>query len=340
MSRAFTFGMASFFAVGIVASGWAQAGEAPVQARKFVEAQYGARKMTPFIEQRVEASVRRGEDVNRVIAAVRAQLPQFYSDAASAVSPLLGADQMAKLADFAASNAGRKVALADLRWAEEVRDQAEVCLEDGAERLRSVATDKPHAISLAARLVLGDCTVMREARKELSASITPSQLQQARVYVDAGGVRTETIRALASPAADSAARALIAANVAPKSERKALAAAVLNAVATDNAHWQNAAALHYAAAFRSDDLKKLAAFVTSESGAGFLAAKPQIDAAIAKTAETWFSDSIQLAIRESGTLATNAASAAVSPSIGPLPDLSPRLAIKPDNQPVLVMKPE
>jgi hypothetical protein len=229
------------------------------------------------------------------------------------------------------------LALADLNLAEEVRDQAEVCLEDGASRLRSVAADRARAIGLAARLVLGDCTVMREARSELTGTVSADQLQRARIYVDAGGVRAETIQALAAPAAQKAAKALIAAKVGKPGEEKVLAQAVLKAVATETAYWKQAASLHYAAAFRKDDLKKLAAFVTSDAGTEFLNAKPKIDAAIARTADAWFADSIQAALASNGTAAATAVMTVGMPATGPLP--APSVAIKPKGQPDLVMKP-
>jgi hypothetical protein len=309
-------------------------------ARKFVEAQYNAKSMMPFIEQRVEAQIATPAKVEKVVAAIRSQLPEFYSEAANAVAPLMAGDQLSKVAEFAASATGRKMALADLRWAEEVRDQAEVCLEDGAGRIASVATDRARAVALAARLVLGDCTVMREAKKELTGSIPQAHLTRARVYVSAGGVREETIRALAHPAAEAAAKALVAAKVAPKSQARALSGAVLDAVAKDAAHWKEAAALHYAAAFQSDDLKRLAAFVTSDAGAQFLAAKPKIDVAVSQTAESWFTASIDAALQASSAAATRAASAAAAPVVGPLPDLKPQLVLKPRSQPEIVMKPE
>lgn len=313
------------------------AADAVAPAQKYIEAQYSAKKMAPFIEQRVEARVTSPQDVDRVIKAVRAQLPEFYSASALAVAPLFPSDQMAKVAEFAASQTGRRLAMADLRWAEEVRDQAEVCLEDGADRLRSVAADRARAVGVAARLVLGDCTVMREAKKELGRAIDKGNLARARVYVDAGGVSAETIQALAAPAAEAAAKALIAAKVAPAKDSKALAAAVLKAVASETVHWKDAAALHYAAAFRQDDLKRLAAFVTSDAGSEFLTAKPKIDATVAAAADAWFTGSVRAAISANGALAAGAAAAAGMPAIGPLPQ--PQLAIKPRSAPVIVMKP-
>jgi hypothetical protein len=306
-------------------------------AKKFVEAQYGVKKMTPILEQKVEAAVRKPEDVDRIVKLVRAQMPEFYAATASAVAPLIAPDQLASVADFAASQTGKRLALADLNWAEEVRDQAEVCLDDGAERLRSVAADKPRAVALAARLVLGDCTVMREAKKELRATIKDEQLARARVYVDAGGVRPETIQGLAAPAANAAAKALIAAKVGKAGDNRALAAAVLKAVAAESTHWKDAAALHYAAAFRQDDLKRLATFVASDAGAEFLRAKPKIDAAVTATADAWFSESIQAALNGNATLAAGAAASAAMPAIGSLP--TPKVTIDRRNQPNLVMKP-
>lgn len=305
-------------------------------AKTFVEAQYGVKKMTPILEQKVEASVK-PKDVDRVVKAVRAQMPGFYQASANAVEPLIAPEQMSKVADFATSQTGRRLALADLNWAEEVRDQAEVCLDDGADRLRSVATDKARAIGVAARLVLGDCTVMREAKKELRASIPAEQLARARVYVDAGGVRPETIQGLAAPAAQAAAKALIAASVAPASERRALASAVLKAVAAEQVYWKDAAALHYAAAFRKDDLKHLAAFVASDAGAEFLGAKPKIDAAVAATAEAWFSESIQEALKDNAAMAAGVATAAAMPAIGPMP--APKLTVQARPQPAIALKP-
>lgn len=306
-------------------------------AKKFVEAQYGAKKMAPILEQKVEAAVRKPQDVDRVLKAVRAQMPEFYLATASAVAPLIAADQMPKVAEFAASQTGKRLALADLNWAEEVRDQAEVCLEDGAERLRSVATDRARAVGVAARLVLGDCTVMREAKKELRASVKQDELDRARVYVDAGGVRAETIQGLAAPAAQAAAKALIAAKVAPAGEKRALAAAVLKAVAAEQAYWKDAAALHYAAALRQNDLKSLAAFVASDAGAEYLNAKPRIDAAVAATAEAWFSESIRTALTGNAELAAGAAASAAMPVIGPLP--APKVTIDRRSQPAIVLKP-
>jgi hypothetical protein len=318
-----------------LASGGAAANADP--AKTYVESHFNAKKMTPLIEQRVEATGRNAKDVARIIKAVQAQLPEFYAASASAVAPLIGADQMTRVSEFATSQTGKRLALADHNLAEEVRDQAEVCLEDGASRLQSVAADRARAIGLAARLVLGDCTVMREARKELTGTVTPDQLQRARIYVDAGGVRAETIQALAAPAALQAAKALIAAKAGKPGEEKVLTQAVLKAVAAETAHWKQAAALHYAAAFRKDDLKKLAAFVTSDAGAEFLNAKPKIDAAIARTADAWFTESIRAAIAANGAVTSSAAVAAGAPVIGPLP--TPAIAIKPKGQPDLVMKP-
>lgn len=318
------------------------ASEAAGPAQKFVEAQYGPKKMAPLIEQHVEARVGKPQDIDRVIKAVQKQLPEFYAASAAAVSPLISVDQMNKVADFAVSQTGRRLAQADLRWAEEVRDQAEVCLEDGLSRIQSIANDRPRAVNLAARLVLGDCTVMREAKKELRGTITQDNLDRARVYVDAGGVRGETIKGLAAAAAQSAARTLIAAKVGPASESKALAAAVLAQVAAETTYWKDAAALHYAAAFRQDDLKRLAAFVTSDAGAEFLNAKPKIDATIARTADKWFAGSIAAALAGDGGLASSAAaSAGVAAMGGPL--IQPQLAVKPVTvakpQPILVVKP-
>lgn len=305
-------------------------------AKAFVEAQYGVKKMTPILEQKVEASVK-PKDIDRVVKAVRAQMPDFYTASANAVEPLIAADQMTKVADFATSQTGRRLALADLNWAEEVRDQAEVCLDDGAERLRSVAADRARAIGVAARLVLGDCTVMREAKKELRIAIPAEQLARARVYVDAGGVRPETIQGLAAPAAQAAAKALIAAKVAPASEKRALAAAVLKAVAAEQAYWKDAAALHYAAAFRQSDLKHLATFVASDAGAEFLSAKPKIDAAVAATAEAWFSESIQEALRSNAAFSAGVAVAAGMPVMGPLP--ATKVSVEARPQPALALKP-
>jgi hypothetical protein len=311
------------------------AGTAP--AKKFVEAQYGVKKMTPILEQKVEAAVRTPADVERVLKAVRSQMPEFYVATASAVAPLIAPDQMIKVAEFAASQTGRRLALADLNWAEEVRDQAEVCLEDGAERLRSVAGDRARAVGIAARLVLGDCTVMREAKKELRASVKKEELDRARAYVDAGGVRAETIQGIAVPAAQAAAKALVAAKVAPPSETRALTAAVLKAVAAESGHWKDAAALHYAAALRQNDLKSLATFVASDAGEAFLTAKPKIDAAVSATAEAWFSDSIQAALNGNAVLAAGAAASAGMPAIGPLP--TPKVTLDRRTQPAIVMKP-
>lgn len=305
-------------------------------AKKFVEAQYGVKKMSPILEQKVEASVK-PKDVERILRAVRAQMPEFYAASANAVAPLIAPDQLTKVADFATSQTGKRLALADLNWAEEVRDQAEVCLDDGAERLRSVAADRAKAIGVAARLVLGDCTVMREAKKELRSVIKKDQLDRARIYVDAGGVRPETIKGLAGPAAQAAAKALVAAKVAPASETRALAKAVLTAVAAEQAHWKDAAALHYAAAFRQDDLKILATFVASDAGAEFLNAKPKIDAAVAATAEAWFAESIQVALNNNSAIAAGAAAAAGMPAIGPMP--APKIVVHTRPQPVVVMKP-
>jgi hypothetical protein len=306
-------------------------------AKKFVEAQYGVKKMTPILEQKVEAAVRKPQDVDRVLRAVRAQMPEFYLATASAVAPLIAPASMDAVAEFAASQTGKRLALADLNWAEEVRDQAEVCLEDGAARLRSVAADRARAVGMAARLVLGDCTVMREAKKELRANIKKEQLDRARVYVDAGGVRAETIQGLAAPAANAAAKALVAAKVAPASEARALSAAVLKAVAAESAYWKDAAALHYAAAFREDDLKRLATFVASDAGAEFLNAKPKIDAAVTATAEAWFSDSIQAALGGGAAAAAGAAVSAGMPVIGAPP--APKVAVDQMKQPTIVLKP-
>jgi hypothetical protein len=311
--------------------------EATEPAKKFVEAQYGVKKMTPILEQKIEAAGAKPVDVDRVLKIVRSQMPEFYIATASAVAPLMAPGQMSQVAEFAASQTGKRLALADLNWAEEVRDQAEVCLDDGAARLRAVAKDRARAIGMAAKLVLGDCTVMREAKKELRGAIKQEQLDRARIYVDAGGVGVETIQGLAAPAANAAAKALIAAKVAPASEQRALATAVLKAVAAESAYWKDAAALHYAAAFRQDDLKKLAMFVASDAGAEYLTAKPKIDAAVAASADAWFSESIQEALGGGASAAAGAAVSAGMPAIGLAP--APKIAVERRSQPALALKP-
>jgi hypothetical protein len=178
---------------------------------------------------------------------------------------------------------------------------------------------------------------MREAKKELRASVKKEELDRARAYVDAGGVRAETVQGIAVPAAQAAARALVAAKVAPASETRALSQAVLKAVAAEQAYWKEAATLHYAAALRQDDLNRLAAFVASDAGAEYLSAKPRIDAAVSATAEAWFSESIQAAMSGNAALAAGVAASAGMPAIGALP--APKVAIDRQTQPAIVMKP-
>ncbi|HAH08550.1 MAG TPA: hypothetical protein DCL54_12525 [Alphaproteobacteria bacterium] len=343
MNRAIFVIAIAGFATGVCV---AAAAEAPkpdatmATARKYIEAQYSSRQMQPYIEQRIEQTAASGKDVTHILQKVTAKLPQFHHDAAMAIAPLMSADHMTSLASFAATSTGQRIALADLRWREEVQEQAEVCLEDGAERLRSVAKDRKTAIALAARLVLGDCTVMREAKKEQSASLPAAHISQARAYVDAGGVRAETVRAIAAPAANSAAKALIAASAIKAVEKAAVAKEVLDAVAANSTQWKGSAAVHYAAAFTKDDLRKLAVFMTSDAGAQFLQAKPQIDAAVAKTATRWFAESIEAALNANGGLAAQAAASAGAAMPAILPDPAAAVLQKPKAQPAIVLKPE
>jgi hypothetical protein len=326
-------------AFGVASMAGIASAEDKVLTRRFVETHYGAQKMEPFIEARAERTTLKPAEIDRVIAKMHGQLPGFYVQAAGRIAPLLAENHLAKLTQFAMSPAGRKAALADLRWAEEFNEQADICLEEGASWLRSAAKERARAVKAAARLILGDCASLREAAQELRGSMDAAQIKRAQAYVAGGGVRAETIKALTVRAANKAALGLVKTKPLAKESAAALAKDIVDAVAAQRKSWETAAALHYAAAFRPSDLKALAAFMTTEPGAEFLKAKPEIEAALNEAAESWFTAGLDAYLLAGERAATSAAIASAMPMAGPLPDVRPGLALKPAAQPVLTLKP-
>lgn len=282
------------------ASLWGPA-SATESAVKLVEASYSAKDLEPLLAEQAKRlikaqSVPEGVTVDQLVNGLKARLPEFYSAAGKAVAEMVAPASIDAALAFNKSPAGQKVLKAERRWKDEVKDQAELCLEEGAGRIGAAKADRPAAVKAAAALVLGKCPAMAAATEEQIASFAPGRIDQAQAFVQAGGMRSEGVRAALALASAPAAKALVFHGVYSVTEHAEAREAVVSAAVSQQDLWSRAAAVHFASAFRAPDFDAVAAFAKSEEGKAFLAAKGRIDGKIRQTLKDWTSETAPLVL--------------------------------------------
>lgn len=261
-------------------------------AGELVQARYSPQDLEPLLSEQARALIRAqtvpaGVTPDQLVKALKARLPEFYETAGKAVATLVAPASVEAALAFSKSATGQKVLKAERRWRDEVKDQAELCLEEGAGRIGAAKADRSTAVKAAAGLVLGGCPAMTAATEEQIASFAPGRIDQARAYVQAGGMRPESVRLALASASAPAAKALVFHGVYSVTEQAAAREAVVAAAVSQQDLWTRAAAVHFASAFRAPDFDAVAAFAKSEEGKAFLAAKGQIDGKVRQVLKAW-----------------------------------------------------